>query len=56
MSSTAPILSLLALGVLVAVLGLFAAGDLVVISVGLTAVFAAAVLGVIADRTAARPS
>lgn len=56
MSSTAPITALLALGVLVTVLGLFAAGEMVVVSVGLAAVFAAAVLGVIADRTAARPS
>jgi hypothetical protein len=54
MHSTAPIISLLVLGVVIAVLGLFAAGEIVVVALGLAAVFAAAVLGVIADRSAAR--
>jgi len=56
MHSTAPIVTLLALGVVVAVLGLFAAGEIVVVALGLATVFAAAVLGVVADRTAARIS
>jgi hypothetical protein len=54
MHSTAPIVSLLVLGVVIAVLGLFAAGEIVVVALGLAAVFAAAVLGVIADRSAVR--
>jgi hypothetical protein len=50
MHSTAPIASLLVLGVVITVLGLFAAGEIAVVGLGL----AAAVLGVIADRSAAR--
>lgn len=56
MHSTAPILSLLVLGVAVAVLGLFAAGEILVIALGLMTVFSAAVLGVVADRIAAHPA
>ena len=46
MSHTAPSAILTILGTLVAVLGLFAAGDIVVVTMGLGAVLAAAVLGV----------
>ena len=54
MHSTAPIATLLVLGVVITVLGLFAAGEIVVVALGLAAVFSAAVLGVVADRTLAR--
>ncbi len=54
MSHTVPIAILTILGAVVAVLGLFAAGDIVVVVIGLAAVLAAAVLGVIAERSTAR--
>lgn len=54
MTHTAPIAILTILGALIAVLGLFAAGDIVVVTIGLVAVLAAAVLGVVAERSTVR--
>lgn len=42
-----PVLALTALGVLITVLGLFAAGDMAIVAVGLAAVFGAGVIGVV---------
>lgn len=41
-----PVISLTALGVLIAVLGLFAGGSIVIAAVGLGAIFAAGLIGV----------
>lgn len=49
MSSSLPISILAILGLLISLLGLFAAGELVMVALGLAAVFGAGVLG-IADR------
>lgn len=51
MSSTAPVTVLVILGVLIAVLGLFVAGNIVMVALGLVAVLAAGLLGVAAGRT-----
>lgn len=45
--------TLIVLGVLIAVLGLFAAGEMVVVVVGLAAVLAGGVLGAVAARRTA---
>ena len=45
--------TLIVLGVLITVLGLFAAGELVVVAVGLAAVFAGGLLGAVAGRRSA---
>lgn len=50
MSTSAPVATLVILGAVIAVLGLFAAGNIVVTSVGLIAVFAAGVLQVAESR------
>jgi hypothetical protein len=50
MSTSAPVATLVILGAVIAVLGLFAAGNIVVTSVGLIAVFAAGVLQVAASK------
>lgn len=50
MSSTAPITVLVILGVLIAVLGLFVAGNIVMVSLGLVTVLAAGILSVVAGR------
>ncbi len=42
-----PVLALTAMGVLITVLGLFAAGDMAIVAVGLAAVFGAGVIGVV---------
>jgi len=54
MTSSAPVAALTFLGVLVAALGLFAAGDIVIVIVGLAAVFAAGLLQVAGVRAAGR--
>jgi hypothetical protein len=51
--SSIPVVSLTVLGVLIAVLGLFAAGDIVIVIVGLSAIFGAGLIGV-AERLAER--
>ncbi len=45
--------TLILLGVLITVLGLFAAGDMLIVGVGLAAVLAGGVLGAVAARTPA---
>jgi hypothetical protein len=50
MSTSAPVATLVILGAVIAVLGLFAAGSLVVTSVGLLAVFAAGVLQIVETK------
>ena len=50
MSTSAPVATLVILGAVIAVLGLFAAGNIVVTSVGLIAVFAAGLLQVAESR------
>ena len=52
MSTSLPVLALVVLGILVAVLGLFAAGDIAVTAVGLGALAVAGVLDVLDRRTA----
>jgi hypothetical protein len=42
-----PVIALTTLGVLIAVLGLFAAGDMAIVAIGLGAVFAAGVLNAV---------
>lgn len=42
-----PVLALSGLGILIAVLGLFAAGDMMIVVIGLGAIFAAGVLGTV---------
>lgn len=53
MSTSLPALVLVFLGALIAVLGLFAAGEIVVTIVGLVAVFGAGLLEVLGRRAAA---
>ncbi len=50
MPTSLPIVALSVLGILIAVLGLFAAGNLVVVAVGLVALFAAGLLEVLGRR------
>jgi hypothetical protein len=50
MSTSAPVATLVILGAVIAVLGLFAAGNIAVTAVGLLAVFAAGVLQVAEAR------
>jgi hypothetical protein len=50
MSTSAPVATLVILGAVIAVLGLFAAGNIVVSIVGLVAVFAAGLLQVAEAR------
>ena len=50
MSTSAPVATLVILGAVIAVLGLFAAGNIVVTSVGLIAIFAAGILQVAAAK------
>lgn len=48
-----PVLALTSLGVLISVLGLFAAGNMVIVAIGLGAIFGAGVIGAVerlADR------
>lgn len=45
--------TLIVLGVLITVLGLFAAGEMIIVVVGLAAVLAGGVLGAVAARQAA---
>ena len=52
MTTSLPVVTLVILGALVAVLGLFAAGSIVVAGVGLAAVAFAGVLDVIGRRSA----
>lgn len=42
-----PVLALTALGILITFLGLFAAGDMAIVVIGLAAIFGAGVIGVI---------
>jgi hypothetical protein len=49
-----PVLALTFAGILLVALGLFAAGNMLVVSVGLVALVAAGVLGIVIDRQAAR--
>ena len=49
-SSSAPVAILAVLGAVIAVLGLFIAGNIVMVGVGLVAVFGAGLLDVIAIR------
>lgn len=51
MSTSVPVTTLVILGAVIAVLGLFAAGNIAITVVGLVAVFAAGVLQVAAART-----
>jgi len=48
--SATPILALVVVGVLLVALGLFAAGSIELIGLGVAAIFGAGVLGVVADR------
>ena len=50
MATGLPVVALSVLGILIAVLGLFAAGNLVVVVVGLVALFAAGVLEILGRR------
>ena len=52
MSTSAPVAALVFLGSLVSVLGLFAAGSIGVVGVGLAAIFAAGLLDVLGRRAA----
>lgn len=45
--SSFPVLALTGLGILITVLGLFAAGDMAIVVIGLAAIFGAGVIGVI---------
>jgi hypothetical protein len=45
-----PVLALTFAGILLVVLGLFAAGNMVVVATGLAALVAAGVLGIVIDR------
>lgn len=48
-----PVLALTSLGVLISVLGLFAAGNMVIVAIGLGAIFGAGIIGAVerlADR------
>jgi hypothetical protein len=50
-STSLPVAALTVLGILVAMLGLFAAGDIGVVGVGLVAIFGAGLLEAAARRT-----
>ena len=50
MTTSLPIVALSLLGILITVLGLFAAGNLTVVAVGLVALFAAGLLEVLGRR------
>ena len=52
MTTTAPVAALTFLGILIAVLGLFAAGSIAVAAVGLLAIFGAGLLQVLGARRA----
>jgi hypothetical protein len=52
MSIALPAVALTVLGILIALLGLFAAGDVVIVVVGLGAIFAAGLLGALDRRRA----
>lgn len=52
MNTSLPVAALVVLGSLIAVLGLFAAGSIVVAAVGLVAIAVAGVLDVVIRRTA----
>jgi hypothetical protein len=52
MSKSLPVAALVVLGSLIAVLGLFAAGDIVITIVGLVAIFGAGILQVVGSRRA----
>jgi hypothetical protein len=52
MTNSAPVWALVFLGSLVAALGLFAAGNIVIVIVGLVAIFAAGLLEVLGTRRA----
>lgn len=52
MVTTAPVAALTVLGIVIVVLGLFAAGDLAVVALGLAAVFGAGLLQVVGARHA----
>ena len=54
MSKSPPVAILAVLGAVIAILGLFVAGNIVMVAVGLVAVFGAGLLDVVATR-AARP-
>jgi len=45
--SSFPVMALTGLGVLITVLGLFAAGDMAIVVIGLAAIFGAGIIGVI---------
>lgn len=45
--SSFPVLALTGLGIVITVLGLFAAGDMAIVVIGLAAIFGAGILGVI---------
>jgi hypothetical protein len=51
-TTSLPVLTLVVLGAIVAVLGLFAAGDIAVTAIGLGAIAVAGVLDVLGRRTA----
>jgi hypothetical protein len=51
MSTSLPVLALVTLGSLVAVLGLFAAGEIAVVAVGLVAIAVGGMLDVLGRRT-----
>jgi uncharacterized membrane protein YedE/YeeE len=51
METTAPIAALTFLGVLLAAIGLFVAGNIVIVVIGLLSVFGAGLLQVVARRT-----
>lgn len=51
-STSLPVLALVVLGILIAVLGLFAAGDIAVTAVGLVAIAVGGMLDVVGRRTA----
>jgi hypothetical protein len=50
METTAPVAALTIIGVIIAVLGLFAAGNIVIVVVGLLAIFGAGLLQVAGRR------
>lgn len=53
-STSFPVLALTGLGILIAVLGLFAAGNMVIVVVGLAAIFGAGVIGILERLIEAR--
>ncbi|MEX1169192.1 MAG: hypothetical protein WEE50_03510 [Chloroflexota bacterium] len=50
METTAPVASLTVLGILLAVLGLFVAGNIVIVVIGLLSIFGAGLLQAVARR------